>query len=159
MELDPIIHLLPKEQVEDICKEYAGDIDVSFLGFTQIYKNLSEIIPKHFTVIDFGCGYNPQCFLFQEHKRFIAVNPDMGKVFKTSTCELYNMTTGEYIEKHLHEHNIEETFAICAYVPPWYGEDSIELVRHNFKNVFTYYPHGGFEVFMKAPTCAETLDE
>jgi ABC-type amino acid transport substrate-binding protein len=34
----------------------------------------------------------------------------------------------------------DKIFAICNFVPNWYGEKSMDLVKANFQNVFTYYP-------------------
>lgn len=143
-EVDPLLKLLPKEQCDAVFNQPMCDIEPVFLGFTKIYKNLSQIIPKNFTVIDLGCAYNPQCFYFTEHKRYIAVDSWKNQVFKSENCEVYFMTIKQFIQRHLKDYDLNETFAICSYVPPW-GDDNMKLVRDNFINVFTYYPHGGFK--------------
>ena len=131
-----MINLLPKDQIKSVFSQDMCDIEPDFLGFTDIYENLSKIIPKHFTIIDLGCGYNPQCFYFKEHKKYISV--DIGKLirFKSDNCEIYVMTIKEFIDKYLWDFDLDETFAICSYVPSC----EVKLVRENFKNVFTYYP-------------------
>jgi len=119
------------------------DIDGTFIGFVEIYYGLSKVIPKHFTIIDLGCAYNPQCFLFKDHKRYIAVDafPKQER-FQSENCEIYEMTIADFLDQHLHKFDLKQTFAICSYVPPWH-DDNMALVSANFTNVFTYYPHGG----------------
>ena len=40
-----------------------------FLGFIETYKHLSQIIPKHWTIIDIGAYGNAQSYYFAEHKK------------------------------------------------------------------------------------------
>lgn len=135
-----LIEMIPKKQLKRVLEQDMCDIEEGFLGFTDIYKMLSEIIPKHFTVVDFGCAYNPQCFYFQEHKHYHAIDifPDTER-FMTSNCTFYEMKISEFIGKYLDLFDLDRTFAICSYVPPWH-DDNIKIVKENFKNVFTYYP-------------------
>lgn len=139
-----LLSILPKEQVETVFKQKECDIEPCFLGFVDIYEQLSKIIPKHFTIIDLGCAYNPQCFFFKEHKKYIAVDVSDCVKFKTDNCDIYTDTISNFIEKHLSEFNLEQTFAICSYVPNWYG-DNIKIVRESFKNLFVYYPSGSYD--------------
>ena len=134
---------LPRHQKDRVFSSKWCDIEPGFMGFLKIYKFLSDIIPKHWTVVDLGCAYNPQSFYFTEHKRFIAVDNFSGvERFLATGTEFYEMSIECFIEKHLDDLFLDETFAICSYVPPW-GADNMKLVRESFKNVFTYYPHGG----------------
>ena len=131
---------LPAGQVEKVFKS-EHEIQPDFLGFVYIYKNLSEIIPKHFTIIDLGCAYNPQCFFFTGHKKYIAVDVSDCAKFKSDNCIIYEMTIGEFIKNNLCSLNLDfdETFAICSYVPFWYKDNS-DIVRSAFKNLFVFYP-------------------
>lgn len=142
VESDDLWSKLPQEQIDAVFGQEFCDIDPEFLGFTKIYRNLSELIPKHFTVIDLGCAYNPQCFYFTEHKKYISVDYSPCVKFKSSNCIIYQKSIEEFIAENLKEFNLDETFAICSYVPPW-GGNNREMVRKAFKNVFVYYPHGG----------------
>lgn len=135
-----VLKLLPEDQKERVFNQERCDIDPTFLGFMDVYVALARIIPKHFTVIDFGCAYSPQCFLFENHRSYIGVDLDTKQErFKTIQSIFYAMTIREYIEKYLHSLDLQKTFAICSYVPQWY-DDNIKLVKENFLNVFTYYP-------------------
>ena len=51
------------------------------------------------------------------------------------------MTIKQFISENISRFNLKETFAICSYV----GDESMTLVQDNFNNIFTYYPHGGFD--------------
>ncbi len=142
--LSPLLKKLPKDQIKKVFEQKECDIDGFFLGFMDIYESLSKIIPKHFTIIDLGCAYNAQSFYFKDHKQYIAVDiSDCGK-FKTDNCKIYNLSIENFINFNLKQFNLEETFAICSYVPDW-GGDNKKMVREAFKNLFVYYPHGGYE--------------
>jgi len=136
-----LLDKLPKEQAYEVFDQDMVDIEPCFLGFVNFYERLSEIIPKHFTVIDLGCAYNPQCFFFTEHKQYIAVDISDCKKFRSDNCIIYEESIEDFIKNRLHSFLLEETFAICSFVPDW-GGNNIEMVRKSFKNVFTYYPHG-----------------
>ena len=80
-----VLSLIPKEEKDRVFKQEYCAIGTDFIGFMETYYYLSKIIPKEYTVYDFGCAYNPQCYLFQDHAKFIAVNPeeiDGKEVFK-----------------------------------------------------------------------------
>lgn len=137
-----LYNLIPKEEWERL-KGTTGEMYKDFLGFCDTYYHLSMIIPKDWTVIDFGAGNNPQSYFFTEHKKYIAVNPlspykEENGMFCPTNCEIYRMTTGEFLKTV--EYPKEKVFAICNFVPDWHGESSMELVRKNFKNCYTFYP-------------------
>ena len=145
MNIDKIIKLLPQDQIDRVLSQEYCDIDFEFMGFTDIYYHLSKIIPKHFTVVDLGCAYNPQCFYFTEHKKYIAVDVSMNEVFKSDNCILVNRSIKDFIKFNIGKLDLDETFAICSYVPPG-GDDNTKLAREAFINCFVYYPHGGYDV-------------
>ena len=132
---------IPKEQMERVLSQDMCDIDGGFLGFTDVYENLAAIIPKHWTIVDLGCAYAPQSWIFREHKAYIGVDLSDCEKFHAPNSSFYVCSIAEFLKNHLKEFNQETTFAICSYVPPW-GDDNMKLARDNFKNVFTYYPAG-----------------
>lgn len=137
-----LYHIIPKEEWDRL-QNRVGEMCGSFLDFCDTYYHLSQIIPKDWTIIDFGAANNPQSYFFTEHKKYIAVNPvnqfdEENGMFCPSNCEIYRMTTGEFLKKV--DYPKEKVFGICNFVPDWYGEDSRELVRKNFKNCYTFYP-------------------
>lgn len=149
---------MEKYTYEDICSNLWGlipdeefkrldgtifEMRPEFLGFCDTYYHLSQIIPKDWTIIDFGAANNPQSYFFTEHKKYIAVNPDShyeeeNGMFCPKNCEIYRMTTGEFLKSV--DYPKEKVFAICNYVPNWHDEDSIKLVHENFRNCYTFYP-------------------
>ena len=143
--LDPAFHLIPDEQLTRVFGQHMCDIAPEFLGFTSIYIALASIIPKHWTVVDLGCAYSPQAFIFKEHKAYIGVDLLTKERFIAPNTTHYEMPASEFIEKYASELDQDTTFAICSYVPPW-RDDNMALTRGAFKNVFTYYPSGGSKV-------------
>ena len=137
-----LLSLIPKEEIESL-EGSIGEFCPQFMGFVDTYYYLSNIIPKHFTIIDFGSGWNAQSYFFTSHKRYIAVNPISGVkeddgMFKAPNCEIYRMTTGEFLSKV--DYPNVNVFAICSYVPNWYGDNSIEMVKKTFQNCYTFFP-------------------
>lgn len=141
-----IIEMIPKEHFDRVMNQEMCELSHDFIGFVNYYEPLAKMIPEDWVVIDFGAAYNPQCYLFKDHKRYIAVEPSVEEMFQAPNCDIYRCTTGEFIKKHLPELyqngtiEKEKVFAICLYVPPWFNEKSRELVRQNFDCCYTFYP-------------------
>lgn len=108
--------------VSDASAEISCD-DLMCGGAT--YYNLSRMIPKGWTVIDVGCAYNAQSYLFQDYKRHIAIEPEWKnkdfhfEYFKAPDTELLFTTGQKFITDVLPTLNLDlkKTFAICNYVP------------------------------------------
>lgn len=137
-----LFNLIPKNEIDKRLGTL-GEFCYSFPGFIDTYYHLSFIIPTNFTVLDFGAGYNSQSYFFLNHKKYIAISPhsvteDDG-IFCPPNCEVYRMTTGEYL-RNVNYPKGDDVFAICNCVPNWHKENSVDLVRLNFKNCFTLYP-------------------
>ena len=155
--VNPSISLPTNEDISrylyDMIPEYQRDLVFSgdalagispeFMGFVDIYFYLSKTIPKDWTIIDIGCGYNAQSFLFKDHKKVIAINPYDGDyaMFMSPNCELFRVSGKEFIYNELPKLNLDldKTFAILNYVPEWYGGVN-EIVRNTFKNLYVFYP-------------------
>lgn len=144
-----LLKVIPQSQQDEVFADDECDISYDFLGFTEIYKHLSMVIPEHFMVVDLGCAFNAQCFYFIDHRKYIAVDVSKCKKFKAHNCVIYEKSIENFIRDDMGQFDLDETFAICSYVPPW-GGDNIEMVRQAFKNVFTYYPHGGMIPFKRS---------
>ena len=133
-ELDPC-------QRDDVMSGHmvTADIGPEFLGFVDIYRNLSLVIPEHFTVLDLGCSYAPQSWYFRNHAKYIGVDVSTQKRFFQPNTEHVHMTIREYITGPGWTLDQDTTFAICSYVPDWHDKNR-DLARLSFKNVFTFYP-------------------
>lgn len=141
--IHPLLRQIPKEQIDEVFNSKV-DIDFEFIGFTDIYEALSKIIPKHWTIVDLGCAYNPQCFYFKNHKAYLAIDiPDFTiKRFKTENCQILEMTIQNFIVSPEFENlDLRETFAICSYVP---DDSARNLARQKFPNLYVYYPCGTY---------------
>ena len=142
--------LIPDKEMERVMmSDASAEICTDSLmcgGATYYY--LSRMIPKDWTVIDVGASYGAQSYLFQDHAKYIAVEPFEScddwhfENFKADGTERYEMTAGNFIKDILPTLNLDlnKTFAICNYIPEWYGENPMELVRHTFHNCYVYYP-------------------
>lgn len=144
-----LLSLIPKREKERVfSSDSVADICDEFLGFVDTYYYLSKIIPTDFTIIDIGCAYNAQSYLFKDFAKVYAVNPpDKDEYynferFSAPNCTLLRMTAGEFIGKELPNLNLDlgRCFAICNYVPNWYGEKPMEFVSKTFPNHYVFYP-------------------
>lgn len=136
-----LLALLPQDQCDRVFFQEYVDIEPSFLGFVDTYYYLSKLIPTHWTIIDFGCAYNPQSFFFPEHKQYIAVDGDTSiQRFCPENCVIFPKLISVFLEEDLPRLNLnkEEVFAICNYV----CTDISLQIGSIFPNSFTYYPHG-----------------
>jgi hypothetical protein len=138
--------IIPKYQMDLVFRGNASmEIYPEFMGFVDIYFYLSKTIPKDWTIIDIGCGYNAQSFLFKDHKKVIAINPfnsdEIDAMFVSPNCEIFKVSGKEFIENELPKLglNLDKTFAILNYVPEWCGGIN-EIVRTTFKNLYVFYP-------------------
>lgn len=140
--------LIPDEEwkrvmASDASAEICCDNMTCGAGF---YYNLSKMIDKKWTVIDIGCGYNAQSYLFQDHARYIAVNPKEDcpdfhfEHFQASNTEFYGTDGQTFIRDILPKLNLDlsAVFCIMNFVP---DEDCVNQARATFKNLWVYYPY------------------
>lgn len=149
--IDPVYHLLPEDQIKRVSAYDQCDIDPEFMGFTNIYFALASIIPKHWTVVDLGCAFAPQAFMFKDHAGYVGVDrwcPCEARFAAPNTTH-YEMSIAGFCAEYAASFPQQTTFAICSYVPDWLG-DNREIARRHFTNVFTYYP-AGEELVQPAP--------
>lgn len=130
-----LLQRFPPEMVHQVMKsQMCCDIDESFVGFIETYKQLSKLIPRTWTVVDFGCAYAPQCWYFRKHKEYIGVDWFAGKRFFTKNTEHKKMSIEDWIFQYA-ELMPRTTFAIANY-----SLSDTSIVRNNFNYCFTYYP-------------------
>ncbi len=124
------------EQWKEVMEQRLCDIDGTFLGFVDTYYFLAHIIPTSWTVVDFGCAYNPQAYYFRKHKKFIGVNlkqpNNPTKKFHFENTELFDGTIADYLKTNP---LVEKAFAICNNV----SSPDTELVRKYFPNCYIFY--------------------
>ena len=112
-----------------------------FLGFVNIYKPVSEFVPKNKIIIDFGCYIAAQSYLFKEHKAYIGVDTTELLRFTPKNAQHFVGTIQDFINNKAKELLLKfsnlDFFAICSYVPDF---EATEMVRKTFQNVLCYYP-------------------
>jgi hypothetical protein len=132
-----LFYLIEKEQIESVMNQDMCELDCTFLGFIEIYEHLSYIIPKNYTIIDFGCYLAAQGFYFQDHNKYIGVDLTELKRFTFKNTTHYIKSIQSFIFENLQEYDLDETFIICSYVP---DREAKEMIRQNSKNLFIFYP-------------------
>ena len=108
------------------------------LGDMREYYLLAEVIPRSFTVIDFGCGKNAQSYLFTRHRRYCAV--DTGRqMFRAPGTSFFQMTAENFIRHELPRLQLDmhRTFAICSNATGRDHGNPGMLARMNFLNMYT----------------------
>lgn len=133
--------MIPDEEMKEILSQEECELQPDFLGFVNVYEPLSDLIPEHKIVIDFGCYLAAQSYFFSEHKAYIGVDSVSMKRFAPENAIHFEMSIQDFIAKELpgllEEHDIGEFCAICSYVNDF---EATKLVRETFPNVFCYYP-------------------
>lgn len=139
--LNEIKSLIPAKQWGEVMAQDGCELDCEFMGFLNIYKPLSILIPKEHIIIDFGCNLAAQSFFFSKHKKYIGVDLCELKRFHTDNTEHYYKSIQDFIKNDFPKMkgNNLEYCAICSYVP---DREATDLVRRTFQNVFCFYPAG-----------------
>ena len=138
--LNEIKSKIPSEEYNAVINQIMCEYEHDFLGFLEVYKAVSMFVPKHRTIIDFGCYLSAQAYFFAEHRKYIGVDVVDLKRFTTDNAEHHICTIQDYIKEHTEMANDDNVFAICSYVPDREAQD---LVRKTFKNCLIYYPSRG----------------
>jgi hypothetical protein len=137
--------IIPSEQKDMVFHQNPNaiwEIGREFLGFVDTYYHLSQVIPRDYTIFDFGAGYNAQSWFFTEFAKTYAIEPfnyqgEGAPLFRAPNCEVFRGTTAEFLASH---ELPAKSFAIVNFVPNWHGEDSIDLIHKHFRNCYTFYP-------------------
>lgn len=137
---------IPQEERKRVLLQPMCEIGGDFMGFLEPYWCLSKLIPKDWTIFDFGCCYNAQCYFFDNHKAYHAIEPidphgQCTELFHTENTIIHRCTTGEFLKNVFPTLNVDinKCFAIVNNVPNWYKEDSMKLVHEVFRNCYTFY--------------------
>ena len=122
--------------------ENCVNYDYNFFGFLEQYYHLSKIIPKHWTIIDFGCASAFQSVFFDKHKLYFGVdsNTPIEHRYKTENSVNYDCSIEYAINNnYFKDLNLNETFVISNFVP---SQCANSQIRSAFPNLFIYYPSG-----------------
>jgi hypothetical protein len=131
-EYDPVL-------TEAVFLQSECQIDPEFMGFVEIYHHLSQIIPMHWTILDLGCAYAPQCWYFKDHKKYIGVDMSVKKRFTLPNCEQYLSSIRDWFKDLKPPNlNLDMTFGIMSYVPA--TDYEYFTAKMGLENLFVYYP-------------------
>lgn len=132
--------LIPPEEYDSVVNQVMCEYEHDFLGFIDVYNAVAMFVPKHRTIIDFGCYLAAQAYFFAGHRKYIGVDVVDLKRFTPSNTEHYICSIQQFIKEHPELSNDNNVFAICSYVP---DKEAQDLVRKTFKNCLIYYPSIG----------------
>ena len=136
-----LYRLIPEEEKVKVLGQPECELEPRFLGFVNVYGPLASLIATDKIVVDFGCYVAAQSYLFSAHKQYVGVDVIQLERFTPRNAVHYKTSIQEFIEaelpKLLEEHDINDFFAICSYVP---DRGAVELVKKTFPNVCCYYP-------------------
>lgn len=135
--LKEVKEVIPDHEYEEVMGQLMCEYDYQFLGFLDVYKAASMFIPKHKTIIDFGCYLSAQAYFFSDYKKYIGVDVVDLKRFTPENAEHYVCSIQNFILDHPEFANDDNVFAICSYVP---DREAKNLVRNTYKNCLVYYP-------------------
>lgn len=113
------------------------DIDEVFLGFLEVYDAASRCIPRDFTVLDLGCAFAAQCWLFEGHARYVGVGPADNERFSAPNSVHAVATIQAFIAQNAALCARDDVAAVCSYVPDF---AATELAARTFAHCLVVYP-------------------
>ena len=139
-----ILASIGKEEAKRLFSYDECEVERDYLGFLENYKDLSEILPKDFTIIDIGSYMSFQADYYKGFKHYIGVEPWVPLEFRLRqpNAEYYEQTAQRFIAETLPQLitaglDLNKTFAICSAVP---DKTTKLLVAKTFKYFRVAYP-------------------
>lgn len=147
-----LYNLIPREEHDRVFDGTASaECSCEFLVCDLMYFHLSDTLDKNMTILDFGCGYNAQSYLFGDFKLYLGIDSyksftdEYGcfydfRTYRAQGTGFLNVSGQKFIRDFMPKMNIDidHTFAICTYVP---SDELQELVRRTFKYCYVFYPN------------------
>ena len=146
---------IPKDQLY----KFRGDlveIDHTFMAFLESYEPIAELVPKDFTIIDFGCYMAAQSFLFEDFNKYIGVDnfenyspsrtrtrqEDIKRTserFISKNSEHFVLKIQDFLDIYSNElkDNSDKIYAICSFVPGY--ESFFDKITEIFPNCLISY--------------------
>lgn len=139
-----IIASIGSEEAKRLFAYEECEADADFFAFLENYKDLSEVLPKNFTIIDIGSCMSLQADYYKGFKRYIGVEPWVPLEFRLrqSNAEYYKQTAQLFVAETLPQLiaaglDLNKTFAVCSAVP---DKTAKALVAKTFKYFRVAYP-------------------
>lgn len=159
-ETQALLNQLKQSEMERVFRYEQCDIDCEFLGFLHSYKDLSEKLPKDFTIIDIGSAFAVQSEYFKDFAEYISIDRDCPESarYHTMNGTYFEMSGQRFIEEVLPKLkemglDLNKTFCICSYVP----DDQLrnELIPETFPFYRTTY--AGCKTHERIPAVREKI--
>ena len=138
------------------------ELEPDMLGFLENYADL-EKLPKDFVIIDLGCNQAMQGTFFQDHKRYIGIDPAVPTEnrFRSPNASYAQCSIKEFIDTKLPPMldkgmDLNKTFVICSGVPDFKETDLIPDIFPNYRIAYpgeltkAKYPQG-FQPYANYP--------
>lgn len=74
MEICELAKMIPQEEVNQKLSYGCSELELDFLGFEDLYRAVSKIVPLDWTIVDLGCYQAAQCYFFRDHEKYIGVD-------------------------------------------------------------------------------------
>lgn len=138
-------NIIPKKELDRVFEESdaGAELDCSFLCFEDVYFHVREHISEDFTIIDLGCAYAPQSYIFADCKRYIGVNCSelKAKFDRSGNSEFITADIRDFCDNILPGMGLDmdKTVAICSYVPHFDSEDACAIIKSYFKHYYVKY--------------------
>lgn len=126
-----------EEQFHRVLGQPRCELDGCFLGFLEVYDAAARCIPRDFTVLDLGCAYAAQCWLFDGHARYVGVGPVGDARFSAPNTEHVVATIQEFTARNAELCARGDVAAVCSYVPDF---AATELAARTFAHCLVVYP-------------------
>ena len=139
-----ILKSIGQEETKRLFSYSECEVEPEFLGFLENYKDISERVPKDFTIIDIGCYMAFQSDYYKEHERYIGVEPDVPLEYRLrqSNAVHYQQNAQQFVSEVLPKLiddglDLKKTFAVCSAVP---DVEAQKLVADTFPYHRIAYP-------------------
>jgi hypothetical protein len=159
IEAQKVLQMIGREESNRLFSWKECELDPSFIGFLDNYKDLEESVPKDYTIIDFGCYMAFQSVYFKDHACYIGVEPNVPVKYRVNADAVhYKMTAQEFIKDTLpclirNGLDLQKTFVISSAVP---DREVWQMIEETFPNYRIAYP--GMETLQKMDGVETTME-
>lgn len=109
----------------------------TFLGFLQVYHLGLQMLSTKARILDFGCGWAAQSYMFGDFEEYIGIEPNIkpNLRFAVSNTKHIQQTAQEFIKQNKKDDTLS-SFAFCSYVPDTIAQKLIAETYPNHLIVF-----------------------
>lgn len=122
-ECETLIKSIGHNEIKRLFSYKEAEVDYEFLGFLDNYRDIPNIVPVDFTIVDVGCYMAFQADYFKHYRRYIGIEPFCPIEFRLiqRNAEYYLQTIQDFVKMPF-RFDIDKSFAVCSGVPDSKGE-------------------------------------